>query len=342
MRNRLLGGIFCVIAVFSTAFIPKLILCLIPEVESVQAHSTMYRDSVNCTGEIAARTCREIYTETEVLPSRVLVEVGDTVQKGQVLAVIDTELTYRIISRGIVMGTDTNLLAKQEYPYNLGGEEIWSVMGSAAESTENNSLLIPHEILAPIDGVVTSSSLSEGVLAATASPAFVISENDGYLLKAVVEEKDIGRIQIGNQAVITGTAFDGVCYGTVSRIYPSARKVLAGTSYQTVVDVDILIEQSTAAKLRPGYSAKATIYTGDACPILSLTYDVIYQDENNQEYVYIAEHGRARRRDIETGEEFLYYTQVTKGLTESDIILTGAEDLHEGSLIRLKGNRGRG
>ena len=343
MKHRLLLGGFCTVLVLGTAFVPTWVLNSVPEAEGVRPHRIEYQETVACSGEISALSYREVYLETGVIPSRVVAEVGDQVEKGQVLVVIDTELTRSVISQGVTVQTapeaGLGVLEELGEDYGLSGEKIQAVLGASPGYTGEKSAFIPREIFAPISGTVTAVSLSEGVLASGAAPAFVVTENDGYLMKAAVEEEKIGLVAVGDPAVVTGSAFDGSYRGVVTKIYPSARKSLSGVFTQTVVDVEIRIED-TSAPLRPGCSAKAVICTEEPQEVLSLTYDAIRQDEQNQEYVYVVSEGRVHRRNIVTGDEMLYYAHIINGLSEKDIVLLG-DGLEEGSLVRVKrGERG--
>ena len=122
---------------------------------------------------------------------------------------------------------------------------------------------------------------------------------------------------------VSGTAFSKSTYpGTVTYISPSARQQYVGSVSETVVDATVTLDPSSLDdSLRMGLSAKASVVVNSQDDALIVPYDCILQDENNKEFVYVYQEGRALRRDIVTGEGFSDGCLVSSGLSRGDRVV---------------------
>lgn len=160
----------------------------------------------------------------------------------------------------------------------------------------------------------------------------VISENNGQWFATVaVKERDISLIAEGQAAEINGAAFPSGKYsGRVYKIADSARQTSTVTSVETVVDVIVLIDDGEG--LRSGYTAQAEIATDDRRAVCLLPYSVICQDEQG-EYVYVMEQGRANRRYIQTGGELPEGAEIISGLDLNDSVILQPEKVSNGAYV---------
>ncbi|MEG2038524.1 MAG: biotin/lipoyl-binding protein, partial [Oscillospiraceae bacterium] len=87
--------------VYSISFIPQIILNDIPKTEYVRPVSMDYQEKVVASGYITSSAMREAYISSPLIASELRFSVGDTVQKGDVIAVIDTEQTKAALQNSI-------------------------------------------------------------------------------------------------------------------------------------------------------------------------------------------------------------------------------------------------
>lgn len=182
-------------------------------------------------------------------------------------------------------------------------------------------------LYAPCSGVVTAVNVSVGDKN-TAGQTMITIENTGVLKVIVsVDESDILKIQEGMQATVTTDATgDEEINGTVTRVVrvknqstnASDTNTASGYSAEITIDrTDLLV----------GMSAKAKIVIQDRGSMLAVPYDLIQTDENGNSYVFVAKDNgdgtaTAVKKNIETGEEVDYYTEVTGGdLKEGDLLI---------------------
>lgn len=108
-------------------------------------------------------------------------------------------------------------------------------------------------VRAPIDGVVASIATHEGetVAASLAAPTFVVLIDSSRLeCVALVDETDIGRVQVGDSASFTVDAYpDHVFTGRLTRIAPDATIIGGVVDYEVTVHIDkpggLLLPQMT-------------------------------------------------------------------------------------------------
>ena len=182
-------------------------------------------------------------------------------------------------------------------------------------------------LYAPCSGVVTAVNVSVGDKN-TAGQTMITIENTGVLKVIVsVDESDILKIQEGMKATVTTDATgDEEIDGTVTRVVrvknqsanASDTNTASGYSAEITIDrTDLLV----------GMSAKAKIVIQDRGSMLAVPYDLIQTDENGNSYVFVAKDNgdgtaTAVKKNIETGEEVDYYTEVTGGdLKEGDLLI---------------------
>ncbi|WRS28113.1 HlyD family efflux transporter periplasmic adaptor subunit [Oscillospiraceae bacterium MB08-C2-2] len=196
-----------------------------------------------------------------------------------------------------------------------------------------------QEIRAPISGIITALNIKRQAPASTGVPVITIADSENFNVMATVSEADIGEVTVGDRARISGTAFPNQVFnGTISKIYPTARKALRGTTSETVVDVEIALDQGSPS-LKSGFTAKVEILGDESQDVLTLPYEAIRQDESNNEFVYVYTGGTLKKRVVLTGREMLNEVEILEGVSPSDVIAYNPEKLLEKS--NYVGLRGR-
>lgn len=341
----------------AAAAAPLVVLRTVPTVACITPHKTLYEKRINATGTIESQNVREVYLDTPVIAQAVNVSVGDYVRQDQVLAVIDADTTKSVLAQSIpasslVAGLADSLpqetadlaglySALQSSAFgadlDLGSlQQVYEAAGGVPVET-NPYLYVPETITAPMDGVVTEVGIKSGVLSRTAKPVVTISDTGSFAAMVTVGESYISDVKVGDPAIITGTGFPDRKYtGHVRKIAPIARKLTGGTAQETVVDVEIAIDDPDGC-LKAGFTARAEIITDTRRTMLTIPYEAVRQDENNVEYVYLAQGSHAVRQDIKTGVELLEGVEVTDGLRPEDVLLADASAAgKEGSLVNLQ------
>ncbi len=272
------------------------------------------------------------------------VRIGDRVQKGQLLAVLDSsELAARRdantaalqLARANLNYARTDLRRKQELaaaqiiaPSVLDvATQAYAVAEQQYNQAEANlrdatTQLGYTQIFAPITAVVSAVSTQEGetVTADFSTPTFVTLLDLSRLeVWAYVDEMDIGRIRIGQNADFTVDTYgDHGFEGHVNAIHPSPEIRNNVVDYVTVVQ----FKPPPQYTLRPEMTTTVTIDLARHTGVLALPLRAVRREEGRT-YV-MARHGSAtERRWVTTGMRDDSYWEITSGLQEGDQVVVG-------------------
>lgn len=284
---------------FTATMIPSAVKTAAAKVNTVFPEKISYTPYVSCTGTIEYDSMHSITCNVPVVIKSYNVYEGARVDEGQVIAEIDKDKT----------------LSQLTALYGTSGLDNGKIM------TTVNSL--PDYIEADRSGVIFSLS-GAGELIDAGNAVAKLGEKGNMVVKACVPERDISKVGPGQTVSITANATEGSYSGKVSEISSCARKVNNGINDETVVDVIISIDNPTD-ELKSGFSAEGKIMTGLKSELLTLPYSAVCQDDDG-EYVYVFSHGTAVRRDITTGVELPYATQVN-GVEEGDEVILSPDGI---------------
>jgi RND family efflux transporter MFP subunit len=176
-------------------------------------------------------------------------------------------------------------------------------------------------IVSPIDGVIASVSTQEGetIAAGLTAPTFVtIIDLSKLQVDALVDETDIGRVQVGQSAIFTVDSFpDEEFEGTVTAIYPKA------VIEQNVVNYDVVVTiANPRGLLRPDMTANVTIAVASRENVLAVPNKAVKREEGAR-VVYVVENGVPVRRRVKTGWKDSDYTEILSGLKEGERVVVG-------------------
>ena len=183
-------------------------------------------------------------------------------------------------------------------------------------------------IAAPVSGTIASVTTQEGetVSAGLQAPTFVtIIDLRRLEVDAYVDETDIGKVRLGQQATFTVDAYpDKEFPGQVSAVYPKA------FIEQNVVEYDVVIAiKDTGTLLKPDMTANVTIFAEEHPKVLSVPNKAIRR-EGGQKVVYVIEGGKAVPRPVKTGVRDTQYTEILSGVTEGAVVLVGGPEPPKG------------
>ncbi len=206
-------------------------------------------------------------------------------------------------------------------------------------------------IYSPSDGVVSLLSIELGErVVGTAQMAGTeimrIANMDAMEVNVDVNENDINRVRVGNEAEIEVDAYqDRKFKGIVTEIASSSKNiatVTAGSSTEQVTNFNVkvriqlssyedLIKENSASPFKPGLSATVQIFTkhqkGLAIPIQSVTIrngtgaDSLSTD-SLKEYVFVFNNGLVKQTVVKTGIQDDKNIIILSGLKKGDEVVS--------------------
>jgi len=287
----------------------------------------------------------------------VLVDEGNNVTKGQVLARLDApslessvemaELQVEIVQEQVKAARAQYEIAliKLDEPTPLVSEEVLELQVDIAkaswetaklnleiaelslESAELN--LEKAVIVAPFDGVVADISITEGKEISTATlatPAISLVDTSEIEMRGFIDEIDIAMVQLGQEAnIILDTLPDEEVKGSVVFISPVGTIRAGVVSYDTTITLTNPVEE-----LRDGMSATAEIIIERRDDVLLIPNRAIRGTWVDPMGVVLGD-GQQEDREITLGLTDGINTEVLSGLQEGEkVILPTSEERPDG------------
>jgi HlyD family secretion protein len=301
---------------------------------------------VKATGVVKPMIGAEVKVGSRVsgVVERLHVRIGDAVVKGRLLAELDArELTSRrdqaaaalASARASLSYAQADLARKRELAASrlIAPSELDLAQRASAvaeqQLTEADATLEAARtqlgyarIHAPISGVVASVSTQEGetVAASLAAPTFVTLLDLARLeVWAYVDETDIGRIRIGQEARFTVDTYpDHAFLGRVTAVYPQAEIRDNVVNYVTVVRFDPPRDRV----LRPEMTTTVRIALETRESVLALPRRAVRR-EQGRAFVLCPRGDQVVRVSVTTGSKDESYWEIVEGLREGDEALIG-------------------
>ena len=239
-----------------------------------------------------------------------------------------------------------NELALAEIDLRSRQESLSQARATLAQANDN---LARTEIRSPIDGIVIKLDIKPGEAVITGttnvpgSELAIIADPSAMLAEVEVDEADIAKVRIGQDAAIFASAFpDTPLDGVVETIAASATRDQA--KQNLFFEVKIRLHDPGRQGVLPGMSARAEIYTESsegalAVPLQSVLYDTDREAETEQAYVFVVDGDKAVRRDVEIGLSSDTTIELTAGIQEGDVVVSGPfrslRNLRDGDAVKI-------
>jgi RND family efflux transporter MFP subunit len=315
------------------------------EYEMVTASKRDVGAVVQATGIVKAMVGADVKVGART-PGKVVelpINVGDKVNKGQVIAKIEQDdLVAKVKLQQAVLAeakAEEIRLAKdfERYkqlsstssvsPQKLDESEAQYEMAKArtlkfqAELEYWASQLSYATIIAPIKGTVASVNTIEGETVVTGlnAPTFIrIIDLDRLEVLAYVDENDIGKVQVDQEAIFTVAAHQATEFqGKVTSIYPSATIQDNVVYYITSISVD-----NRGGKLRPDMTANVSIFIDRRKDVVTVPHNAVHR-EGTQKFVFVASKGLPEKRFVKVGSRDQSCIEILEGLREGEPVVIG-------------------
>ena len=267
----------------------------------------------------------------------VLVEEGDRVEEGQVLAQLDGDRLRLEMQRA---RANLNKL-EQEYERNLKLFDRGLVSSGAFEDLkyELDALRAAYRlaeleysytrIRAPIAGVVSERHIRLGNSISVNEPAFRVTAMDPLIAYIHIPEREFRRLEAGQTAQLTLDAIPGQRFpASVERISPVVDPE-TGTFKVTLEIPD------PAGTLKPGMFGRFNI-VWDRRPDVLLAPRAAIVDDDVSQAVFVVVDGTAQRRSIRTGYSQGEQVEIVDGLDGDErIVVIGQAGLRDGASVEV-------
>ena len=300
---------------------------------------------------LRASTTLRAREQVEVVPrqtgiiSRVLVEEGDRVNEGQLLAQLDDEewrLQAQQAEARARSALDAVERARALREFDLVPEQEVERLASEARVAESEVALARlrvqnASIRAPIAGTVVRRFVERGQQVTANAPAFEIADLVNLEAPLAVPERDASRVQVGQIARVVGEeGGPPLAEGIVDRIRPVVDPQ-SGTVRVTVA----VPARSDDRILRPGQFVSVDLVTEVLADRITLPRTSVLVD-GAAPRVFIIREGRAEEREVALGYSRGDRVEIRTGLEPGDtVVIVGQDNLRPNAPIHLMELDGR-
>ena len=297
------------------------------KVNTIVLKPAVFNHYFQATGSVEAVNEAFISPQISGKIVRILVEEGDNVKKGQLLAQLDTEIienNIKEIKTSLELAKITYEKQKELWDKNIGSEIQYLQAKNKYESLKQRLETLRSQydlsfIKSPIDGYVDDVSQKLGEVAVPGRVLFHVVNLNNLLIKAKVSEVYLPLIKKGDSITINFPSLPGISLKTViSRI----GQVINPADRTFTVETKIKNKNNM---IKPNMLATMIINDYTAVNSLSVPSFIIREDLKGY-YVYVAnnESGKwvAAKRYIKTGKSYKGKTEIIDGLRPGDRVIT--------------------
>jgi len=324
------GGIALVILLLVAVYF---LFLRAPSVHVAAPTRGMAVEAVYATGTVEPISHARVGTKISGRLTEVVAREGATVEAGNVLAVIDAreeisrvqELRARL-QLAVSELERTRTLRRSGHVSAAVLDQMETAHAAAIAALQGaQARLDEHFITAPIAGTVLRSEnqLKIGDMAQPGQVLFLVGDAAALQIDAEVDEEDILKVAMGQDALIRADAFAGrVLEGTVSGITPHGDPV--ARTYRVYIalpdDTPLVSGMTTEINIVVRREENALLV-----PLSAITGGA----------VWVVESGRVQLRPVTLGAVGNAETEIMSGLSDDDtIVVNPAAGMAEGGRVR--------
>ena len=305
-------------------------------VEVVEVSSGAISSYISATANLVPENQIKILAETEGRISRLLVEEGDRIASGQVLAELVRDEAEIAVNKARLKGStarlafdraadtlDQGLISREEFDRLKMEHEV-----AQQEIAEAEWRLSKTIIRAPYAGVVTERFINPGQHLMPGNELFSIADFEPLVARIFLPEKDVLSLDVGRDVRITLAANASLAFeGRIRQISPVV-DTATGTVKITVEAV------RPPAQVRPGAFVGIDIVREKKSAAILLPRVSVIR-ELRSAHVFVTDGDEALKRSVTLGIEEGDMIEALSGVAAGDrVIVAGQGGLKEGAKIK--------
>jgi len=327
-----------------------------PQVAVITPTPAATTSGLTLPGTLQAYNSAPIYARTNGYVRKWLVDIGDDVRAGQLLAVLDApevdqqlaaaraDLQTARANQALAQSTASrwssllskDAVSKQETDEKIGDFKAKSAAANAAAA--NVARLSATQgftrLVAPFAGTITSRSTQVGQLvsaqATSAQPLFTVSDISRIRIYVRVPQNASGQIHVGMHAKLAlpeypGRSFDAVLTRTADAVDPASGTVL----------VELQAPNGDHA-LKPGAYAQVTFPVSGGAAHVQLPASALIVNDKGTRVAVLGPDGKAQFRDVTVGQDYGNSIEISAGIGPNDRVIDSPPDsLNSGDPVRI-------
>jgi RND family efflux transporter MFP subunit len=291
---------------------------------------------ISATANLVAEDQVKVLSEAEGRVERLLVEEGDLVSKGQVLAVLVQDEAKIALSKVELKASNANAAlerAKGTHDQGLISAEAYDKLQmeyevARQEVAEAEWLLAKTVIRSPFSARVTERFITQGQHLRPGDELFTVADYDPLVARIYLPESDVIELEEGRKVRIALAANAELNFtGRIRQIAP-----VVDTATGTVKVTVEAVKPPTG--VRPGAFVSIGIVREQHPAALLLPRESVIR-ELRAAHVFVSEAGTAIKKAVELGLEEGDLVEVISGVAEGDnVVVAGQGALDDGQKIK--------
>ncbi len=283
--------------------------------------------SATIVGEIK----NNIAPATPARISKINVEIGDNVRRGQVLVEMDETTLSQQEMQLKNLETEFNRI---DQLYKVGGvsKSEWDNVNLQLEVARKSFQTLKENtrLQSPIDGVVTARNYDNGDLYG-GQAILVVQKITPVKITINVSEQYYSKVEKGDEVSIELDAYPGETFtGKVSLIYPTVDAM----THTFPVEINVA---NADQKLRPGMFARATLNLGTLNHVVVPDLAIEKRSGSGDRFVYVYNNGKVSYTKVELGQRLGDRYELISGVPNgAQVVITGQAKLSDGKEVEVK------
>lgn len=311
-------------------------------VTTIQLERRDFEHFIDIQGTVQSDERINISSETGGRILDLKVQEGQTVSKGQLVALLDLEQIEKQIAEvqtSLDLAQEVYERQKRLWDQNIGSEIQYLQAKNNKERLEKSLETLQFQldkskVYAPISGVVETVVLKAGELAGPGAPIVQVLNTNQVKVVAEVPENYLQAIRKGEWVTVKFPALDTEQKARVSLIGSTINP--GNRTFSVEVDLS-----NPRGLLKPNLLAIMLLndYSQTAAVVVPL--EVVQQEVGGKSYVFVKGEGQdgalAKKVYVKTGQAYRGEVVITNGLTgEEELILEGARGLADQEPIEIQ------
>ena len=299
---------------------------------------------IRSAGTVSLKKTVKLSFKVGGLIEKMLVEEGQTVRGGQMLAQLDlSEIEAQVAKARSAYEKAARDLERSQ---NLFADKVATLeqlqnaetgLEIAASDLEVARFNLQHSIIvAPSKGKILKRFSESGESVSPGLPVFIFASTEqNWIIRLGVIDRDLIRLALGDRAVVSFDVFpDRAFEATVSEVGETA-DAATGT-----FEVELMIIESEDARLVSGFIAKVVLYPELKQRFALIPLESLVEGDRMSGYVFTVDEAQARavKIPVEIVRIVETYVAIRAGLDDvTHVVSAGAAYLDSGSPVTIRG-----
>ncbi|MDR1407586.1 MAG: efflux RND transporter periplasmic adaptor subunit [Tannerella sp.] len=286
------------------------------------------------TATVEAEVTNHIAPSMPVRISKIYVEVGDRIGKGQKLVQMDAANLKQL---ELQLDNQRTEFSRIDELYKVGGisKSEWDAANTALEVRESSytNMMENTALLSPINGIVTARNYDDGDMYSGVQPVLTVEQIVPVKLIINVSETYFPKLVRGAPATVKLDTYPGEVFeGKITLVHPT----ISQTTRTCPVEIQL---DNRDIRVRPGMFARVTLNFGTEDRVVVPDLAVVKQPGSGDRYIYVYRNGAVTYNKIELGRRIGHEYELISGIeNNSQVVIAGQSRLADGREVETENN----